>query len=545
MSIIQLLPMNDVGFEFRPYDAQSAFALEPMYLSLESLADIDVKKFKKEIGELKQKFPAGRPKVDYKIKAAKLMLLKKIFEGFKHSESFETFKKLNLYWLHDYALFKVIKEKNGRKSWEDWPAALKSKDTVLLKQLSSDWASEIEFHKWLQWQLSCQMKAAKNYANQKKVLMMGDIPFLVSRDSADVWANQDYFKLDLSSGAPPDGFFAHGQLWGMPPYAWDKIAARSYDYMIQKLKYAENFYDIFRIDHVIGIFRLWTIPRSEPAESGASNGFFYPRDENVWETEGKKHLLEMIRNTTMLPSAEDLGVVPQCAFRVLEEFGIPGMDIQRWKRNWENNYEFTAPDAYRKDSISVISTHDMASFVGWWTFEAGAIDEELFKRKCVSRGISFEEVKSRLFDVEKSAHGKLRWKNGILNKEQLIQILGKPESELKDFVDMYFGTYQEKNKFLNYLGLLDEPAEPSIIQLVRAALEKAAQARSIFSIQLLQDWLSLTPEFECNPWNFRINFPGIVSDSNWSIVIPFSLEKMLTLNTNQVIRKINADADRS
>jgi 4-alpha-glucanotransferase len=118
-----------------------------------------------------------------------------------------------------------------------------------IEQFSDENAQEILFHKWLQWQLFEQFSDAKQYATQKGVLLMGDMPFLVSRDSSDVWSRQDYFKLDLSSGAPPDLYFSMGQRWGMPPYNWERIAADGYQYLIRKMQYLENFFDLlFSID---------------------------------------------------------------------------------------------------------------------------------------------------------------------------------------------------------------------------------------------------------------------------------------------------------
>jgi 4-alpha-glucanotransferase len=210
---------------------------------------------------------------------------------------------------------------------------------------------------------------------------MGDLPFLVSRDSADVWSHQQYFKLELASGAPPDMLYAKGQRWGMPPYNWQAIEANKYDYLTEKLEFAENFYDLYRIDHVVGIFRVWTIPLSEPLEHSGISGSFDPAEEASWEDHGKKILSIMVKNANMLACAEDLGVVPACSYKILSELGIPGIDIQRWMRDWDKTYDFKKPDLYRYNSLATIATHDMSSLCAWWDFEAGTIDEELFMRK--------------------------------------------------------------------------------------------------------------------------------------------------------------------
>lgn len=546
MSIIQLLPINDVGFDFRPYDAQSSFAIDPMYLALSELRHANAQKFKKEVETLRKQFPPGSERVNYAVKGAKLALLWKIFKEASAGQdlNFTKYSKENAVWLNEYALYKTIKEIHKGKDWESWDKPYKERAPDLLRKTEKKYKEILEFQRWLQWQLDEQFREVKAYAEKKDILLMGDLPFLVSRDSADVWSHQDYFKLGLVSGAPPDAFFANGQRWGMPPYAWEKIEANQYDYVIQKLRYAENFYDVYRIDHVVGMFRVWTIAMNEPLESAGLHGVFDPKDESAWEEHGRKILSAMIDNASMLPCAEDLGVVPDCSPKVLEEFGMVGMDVVRWKKNWKTDREFTAPDHYRKNSITVFSTHDMTSLAGWWEFEAGTVDEKMFERKCESRGIPFDSVKDRLFDLEHSSHGRLRWRKELNNRAALLAILNRNEHEVQDFLDLHQETFDEKNRFWFHLGLKGKMKERTSEGLVRSILEHSGKTASIFTIHLFQDWLSLSRSFRCDPWHFRINFPGTLDERNWSLVIPFSLEKINSLEINKTIKQINARSDR-
>ena len=546
MSIIQLLPMNDVGFDFRPYDAQSTFALEPMYLSLTNLIKANTKPFLDKIKSLKKQFPSGGTRVNYAIKRTKMDLLWKIFRNsYKEiSPAFERFIEQNQFWLKDYVLFKVIKENHQWKSWEEWEISLKQRDLNAIQ--SVEWMNHerIQFHQWLQWQLFEQFRAIKEYAARKKILLMGDLPFLVSRDSADVWANQEYFKLDRVSGAPPDMYVANGQRWGMPPYHWENIAVRGYDYLVEKLRYAENFYDLFRIDHVVGVFRLWTIASTQPPEQGGLYGIFDPQDECLWEEHGRRLLSVMIENAKMLICGEDLGTVPACSYKVLDELGIPGMDVQRWNRDWGKSYDFKNPQEYRKNSIAVITTHDMSLLKAWWEYEAGTIDETFFRRKCQEKGIPFEQLKEKLFQLGKSCYGRLRWKKEIRDTRTLAEILGRQESEIVDLMDAFRSSYDEKEKFWNHLGLDGEPQEKSSSVFIRRSLEKINSSASIFSIQLLGDWLSLGDFFQEDSLNFRVNFPGTMNDRNWSVVMPLSLEEMQKLAINKEIRRMNHEAGR-
>lgn len=546
MSVIQLLPMNDVGYDFTPYDAQSTFALEPLYLSLESLKGVSVRKYSKDIQALRRKFPTDLPRVDYGLKRAKMELLWTLFQSqsAKLPKAFHTFVQDQGFWVKDYALFKTIKEHQGEKAWETWVPPFKTRDSAALTAFGREHNPRIAFHAWLQWQLFLQFETVKTYARKKGVLLLGDLPFLVSRDSADVWAHQNYFKLDRVSGAPPDLYFANGQRWGMPAYRWETIADNDYDYLIQKLQYAENFYDLFRIDHVVGVFRLWTIPIQEPSETAGSRGAFDPPEESLWEDHGRRILSCMAQGTSMLPCGEDLGTVPACSNKVLEEFGIPGMDVQRWMRDWGKSYDFKNPESYRPLSIAIVSTHDMTSLRGWWEHEAGTVDREHFRQMALQRGKDPNALFSRLFDVPNSRNNRLRWKND-LNEAALLQAVGLKAEEAADFLDLFHSTFDERERFWNYIGFKGLPEKNVTPGLARRILEKASETESLLSIQLLQDWLSLDPRLErYDSWDYRLNTPGTTGDANWTWRAPFSLEELQKLSLNTVIKDLHARTHR-
>ncbi len=540
LSIIQLLPLNDVGCNFKPYDAESGFALEPMHLSLGCLKEVHLEHFELEMASLKNRFPTGTKRVNYKVKPEKINLLRKIFKSVSQkSSSLKRFVSANQYWLEDYALFKVISEEQERKNWEAWPIPFRERHLEALKKFEQEHLEQIHFYKWLQWQLFNQFKDVRNQAKGKNILIMGDLPFLAARNSADVWAHQNYFKLDLSSGAPPDAYFANGQRWGMPPCHWEIMEANSFDYVRERLKYAENFYDLIRIDHIVGFFRLWSIPITEPPELGGLNGFFDPPDESLWEERGRK-LLSVFLTSKMLACAEDLGTVPECSYRVLAEFAIPGIEVQRWTRDLSHPTIFKSESEYRKNSTAAISTHDMASFQAWWDYEAGTVYELLFKRQCEAVGIDFEGAKPLLFDLGQSRHERLRWREDVRHARILAERLGRSESEIADLIRDYHLSYHEQQKFCEYLGTTDTDST----QLLKAALNKISRSASIFSIQLLQDWLALGNLFKEDSWETRINFPGTINEHNWTIVMPVSLEEMKTLSVNQEIKKMNRAAKR-
>lgn len=552
LSIIQLLPMNDVGFDFAPYNSVSSFALDPMYISINDLKDVNLNLFKKEVRDLKKLIPAGVDRVNYKIKNEKIKLLFKIFRisYIGRLKKFEEFKEKNNYWLRDYALFKVIKELQQNKSWENWDEKFRDRDASALEQVEKDFSERINFYYWIQWQLFEQFKAVKKYANERNVLIMGDLPFLVSRDSADVWSHGNYFKLDFSSGAPPDMYFAAGQRWGMPTYNREEMQKDDYKYIVEKLHYAENFYDMYRIDHFVGFFRLWSIAMDCPIEEGGMKGVYDPSDESLWEETGKKLLNVMVQNSTMMPCAEDLGTVPWCSPKTLWDYGITGMNVQRWVKDFHNTYEFINPEQYRINSVATLSTHDSSTIIDWWHNETGTIDEELFKQICENKGVTgdeFSAVIRKLFDEEKSKYGRLFWKNEVDNADKVIQALGLDYENCRDIINLYNESYNERIKFLNFLGIEHNGNDTKINNsFVRKTLEKVNESASVFSIQLLQEWLFLDESLfiKGEETSYRINFPGIVNDTNWSFVLPIGLEIILNLGVNSEIKKILQDTQR-
>jgi 4-alpha-glucanotransferase len=551
MSIIQLLPLNDMGYDNAPYNAASTFALDPAYLSFSRLRYRGRNIFREDVKALKEKFPAGKGRVNYKIKEEKLKLLWKIYRGIDYSRSlkFKRFREANAYWLRDYALYKVIKEAVDNRSWEEWDESLKNADEKAKENISKKYKERVLFHYWLQWQLYEQFRAVKQYAESKKFFLMGDLPFLVSRDSADVWANQNYFKLKLVSGAPPDMYFANGQRWGMPPYSWNSIAKEGFTYIKERLKYAENFYDMFRIDHFVGLFRVWTIPVDAPPGQAGLSGSFDPSEEFLWEEHGKKILSVMSEATVMLPCAEDLGTVPECSNRVLEEFGVPGIDVQRWTKTYSDGFEFIKPEKYRMNSIAVVSTHDSSLLSGWWAHEAGTIDEIFFQRLCKNINISgerYKSVKKILFNEEYSGSGRLYWRNEVNNVYILLDILRASYEQAREIVDMYLASYGERRKFARYTGYTGSEFRKATPALIEKSLERINSTASIFSIQLLSEWLSLdSPVLEAmENTPGRINMPGTVGESNWSIISPYSVEKLKRLSINDTIKNINAQHNR-
>jgi 4-alpha-glucanotransferase len=253
----------------------------------------------------------------------------------------------------------------------------------------------------------------------------------------------------------------------------------------------------------------------------------------------------MLNATKMLLCAEDLGMIPRACPEALKDLAIPGNEVQRWVKDWSGTHDFLPPGKYRQLAVSMLSTHDTTNWAAWWENEAGTVDEALFVRKCSERGIDYASVKKRLFDPALSARGRLRWLTVISSSEILADMLGRPRSDIADFVDMYENTYREKEKLWNYFGLKGVMTEKSSAALVEKALEITLESESVFAINLITDYLYPEGIFKGDPYLYRINKPGSVSPENWSLTIPVPVEKLAGLKFSEKIKKMIKSSGRA
>ncbi|MDD3987804.1 MAG: 4-alpha-glucanotransferase [Candidatus Omnitrophica bacterium] len=550
-SILQLLPMNEMGPVFCPYDALSSFALEPVYISLRDLPMPKDKSLKRQIDNLKKNFPLDNGNCDYTVKEEKLRILKEVFlmQGQEEPQGLLRFREENDYWLYGFSLFKALKIRYNGLPWYDWPKEYKERDRESLENFRRDNIEEVRFQEWVQWQLFEQFKDAKEYAGEKGICLKGDLPILVSRDSSDVWEHPEFFKLGLAAGAPPDMYCALGQRWGMPTYDWGKIEESGYAYLKEKLKYAGNFYDILRIDHVVGLFRIWSIPYNEPLENKGLNGFFDPGDESLWGPHGRKILQFMIDNCDMFLCAEDLGIIPLICTETLRDLGIPGNDVQRWVKDWNIRHDFLNKEEYRFLAVTMLSTHDTTNWAAWWENEAGTVDEALFIRKCSDhRAIGFERMRERLFNPALSRHGRLRWRDEIDSVDKLLDELScagsLPREHLCDFVGLWKDSFHEKEKLWMLLALPGVMREKCTPEAMQAILRFVLGVNSVFCINNIFDWLYPSGIIKKDAYAYRINTPGTVSRANWSLRVPMPLEDLLKHQVTSDIRTMVSASGR-
>lgn len=369
MDVIQLLPLNDLGKETSPYFSLSAFALNPLHLGLTSLPAFEkVPDFTSKLSILHSLNNSLR--VNYKdVFHHKFKFLEDYFTAHfptvSQTQEYEQFIQKHS-WLESYALFKAIKEKQQWQSWESWPASLKSPSEKGLQELLVQYRERVHFHSFLQYLCFSQMAQVKKRATERGVFIKGDIPILLNRDSADVWGHRSYFLLEMQAGAPPDMYAPKGQNWGFPLYDWHALEKERFVWWKERLKVAEELYHLYRLDHVVGFSRIWSIPLGRKAVEGS----FSPSEKSQWIAQGRKILEMLLEASTMLPIAEDLGIVPPEVRGLLQELGIPGTKVLRWERNWETDGSFIDPQAYSALSMTTVSTHDSDPLQLWWRHAA-------------------------------------------------------------------------------------------------------------------------------------------------------------------------------
>ena len=300
--------------------------------------------------------------------------LRRAFQEFQaaatqdQKRKFEEFKKSECKWLAEYALFRSLKDKFGGVAWTKWERDLCSRQPRALQRARAVLAQEIAEQEFLQFTFFQQWDALKSYCHDKSIRVMGDLPIYVAHDSADVWAHPEYFHLDEHgnatkiAGVPPDYFSATGQLWGNPIYRWDRMAADSYSWWIERFRGAFRMFDMVRVDHFRGFEAYWEVPGGQTT---AQNGKWVkgPSAELFAVAESRLGRLPIL--------AENLGVITPEVEAMRERFGFPGMAILQFAFGNDPQGPSFRPHNYPRNLVAYTGTHDNDTVVGWWTSKPG------------------------------------------------------------------------------------------------------------------------------------------------------------------------------
>lgn len=361
----QMLPLGEVGEGNSPYTSNSAFAGNHLMIDLEELA----KQGWLDAGDLipNPEFNADRARFDL-VKPYRMERLQRAASRFfaapgsgMHSE-YREFCESEKHWLDDFALFRAIEHHEQLQGWNRWPEELVRRDPRALAEARLRYVDEIEFSKFCQWCFYRQWSMLKNYANDRGIRIIGDVPIFVSYQSADVWEHQPLFELDsggspiVVAGVPPDYFSETGQLWGNPLYRWDVHERTAYAWWIKRLEHAFRLFDLVRIDHFRGFASYWATPAGAPNAIGGE-----------WLPGPGEKLFEAFRQTfSELPIiAEDLGLITPDVIELRDKFSLPGMRILQFAFG-DNDSNYFLPHHYIANTVAYTGTHDNDTSLGWW-----------------------------------------------------------------------------------------------------------------------------------------------------------------------------------
>lgn len=355
----QILPIGPTSYGDSPYSSFSSYAGNPYFIDLEVLIREGLLKY-----EDVKFLDTNDEYVDYEKQfnlRYKILYKAYLNSKDKYQEEINNFKLKN-HWVLDYSFFMALKYHFNQLPWHKWDGCIKNRYEKAIENYKTLLCNEIEFWVFLQYLFYEQYSKLKSYANNKNVLIIGDLPIYVAEDSVEAWTERNMFIIDdenkISSvaGVPPDVFSDEGQLWGNPVYNWGYHKKNSFDWWIKRLKWNLSLYDLVRIDHFRGFDEFWAV------KAGSKNAM-----EGKWlQAKGKElfdYALDEIGSLNII--AEDLGVIKNSVIELKERYNFPGMKILQFAfdGNLQNPY---LPQNYEENSVAYTGTHDNDTLLGWW-----------------------------------------------------------------------------------------------------------------------------------------------------------------------------------
>ena len=432
MHAVQLLPIYDTIQEGKetdsyPYNAISVHALHPIYADLRQLPLSD----KKKLASFQKKWQKlnALPALDY-VEVIKLKVeylhsyYEEKVEDVSQKADYQTFAKDNAEWLQPYSVFCHLRDTYETPDFSKWKRLSSYNRSAVTKYIDAH-SEEVGFYAFVQYLLHKQLSEAAEYAHHRKVFLKGDLPIGISPKSVEAWQEPHLFNMNMVAGAPPDDFSRTGQNWGFPTYDWERMAEDGYLWWRQRLGGMAQYFSAYRIDHILGFFRIWSIPKGSPdallgqfspalplsKEEIESYGmafhkelfvpdakepklfhprigvigekawrslvkyeqdafirlyedFFFRRHNDFWASQAMKKLPALLDASNMLVCGEDLGMVPECVGPVMKQLGILSLEIQAMPKTYGVPFAQLHENPYR--SVDTIFTHDMPTLRLWW-----------------------------------------------------------------------------------------------------------------------------------------------------------------------------------
>ena len=446
MSMIQLLPINDTTAyltwrDSYPYNCISTLALHPIYINLKAIGELKDKILAKQMVQDGAKLNKGEF-LDYEqVWKSKMKFLRALYQQEKEDTfaqpEFYSFSKSNKEWLLPYATFCALRDQFGTANFREWGEYSEFSWDIIGKMTAKGSPLYTQIHFWIfvQYHLHLQMSQAKEYAHSKGVAIKGDIPIGISRCSVEAWQYPHLFNFNQQAGAPPDAFSADGQNWGFPTYNWEEMEKDNYTWWKNRFTHFAKYFDAYRIDHILGFFRIWEIPveyrsgmmghfypalplsKDELASWGFGSigrtglfiedpytkgkyhpmigglqseeyallthgekesynrlyhNYFYERNNDFWYNNAMKKLQQLIASTNMLTCGEDLGMLNESVSRCMNNLKILSLELQIMPK--EYGVDLGNPAKYPYLSVCTTSTHDCETLRMWLGMRNGTND---------------------------------------------------------------------------------------------------------------------------------------------------------------------------
>lgn len=550
MSIVQTLPVNDTILtktwrDSYPYSANSSFALHPMYLRLKDVGTLSDRKFLARMEKLRKELNS-LPEIDFeKVLKAKNEYIDRLFEEFSEkcfaSAAYRRFFRENSKWLEPYALYCMLRDKNGTMDFNHWPESERHYTPALLdKYGASDKEArrEILKHCFVQYHLHIQFQEIRKYMNDKGILLKGDIPIGVNRYSSDAWIFPELFNMDCQAGAPPDDFAIDGQRWGMPTYNWDAMKKGFYQWFIDRFRKMADYFNAYRIDHLLGFFRIWEIPlRYSSGLMGRFNPALSLTDDEI-------HSMGFAADPRAFSEAP-FGL-PETEVLFLEDTHKPG--------TWHPRI-----NAFNTDVFKTLTQSDRDAFRrihddfyynrnnGFWS--SSAMDKLPVLINATDMIVCGEDL-GMIPDCVPDVMNRLRIMS--LEVQRMPKDINTNVSDPATYPYMSVCTTSTHDTSVLRSWIVREMPDNPVIGDRSASAWQCADiiashlgSRSLFAIFPIQDWLALDGNLRAdNPERERINVPAN-PDNYWRYRIHIGLEQLLNEdNFNSRLKAMISDYGR-
>ena len=360
----QVLPLSPTGYGSSPYSALSAFAGNPLLISLERLAEAGWIGWDRIEG-----LPGHEGPADFQAATRlKLPLIEEAAGNFvdrasdEQRSNFQKYCQDNAYWLTDYAMFNALRRRYEFASWIDWPKEFALREHDALTSVLNDHARDLVIEQAIQYFFSEQWAALRRYCGERSIRVMGDVAIFVNYDSADVWTHPEIFELNDQrmpirvSGVPPDYFSATGQRWGNPLYKWGELKERGFDWWVARIRRSLALYDTIRLDHFRGFEAYWSIAAED--ETAVNGQWVKAPGHDLFQ-----RLKEVFGDLPFV--AEDLGVITPEVDELREHFNMPGMRILQFGFSDRGSHLYL-PHRFVPNTVVYTGTHDNNTTQGWW-----------------------------------------------------------------------------------------------------------------------------------------------------------------------------------